>query len=69
VLVEAGVQSAAPAIKTSTHFNPNRIKYLSQHKQACAHSFPQKVCKDLSGDKGGQPKSAMQGIDQPFACE
>ena len=50
---------AGPAIKTGTHLNLNRIKYLSQHKQACTHSFPQKVCKDALGHKilGSHPAS------------
>ena len=43
---------AVPATKTRTHLNLNRIKYLSQHKQACAHSFPQKVCKESAGAQG-----------------
>jgi hypothetical protein len=58
-----GVNDAVPAIKRSTHLNLNRIKHLSQHKRACAHSFPQKVCKDEASDKMGLPKSAIQMRD------
>ena len=35
-----------PARKRGSLLNPHRIKDLTQHKAACAHSFPQNVCKD-----------------------
>jgi hypothetical protein len=68
---EQGVHTIdGPAIKTSTHLNLNRIKYLSQHKQACTHSFPQKVCKDALGQKmqGAKPVKehacGISGVDK-----
>jgi hypothetical protein len=66
---DPGACSEGPATKTSMLLNLNRIKYLSQHKQACAHSFPQKVCKDEAADKPMLPKSAIKRGDAPLGCE
>jgi hypothetical protein len=58
--IPTGTNSAAPATKTSRYLNLNRIKYLIQHKQACAHSFPQKVCKDEAARNTRASKSAKR---------
>ena len=66
--LDAAVQKmAGPATLTSRRLNPNGIKYLSQHKRACTHSFPQKVCKDEAADKLRLPKSGTRPAARGFA--